>query len=430
MNKHANELTQQLTLSGNQSRWLQVGQLLDGTSPEPILDAHIVFNADGILYVGKEAPCQQRTAEKTKPDLVLPQHTLLPGLIEAHAHLFLQGGELNAETRKSYLQQSPGELLALAKPRLDQLLQFGVIAVRDAGDKDHVGLALSKNYRERDPNQPASPYIDSPGAAIHHQGRYGSFMGSVLENHDSAADCVASRVADGADRIKLIPTSIINFKKGLVTAKPQMNTEELVDFVQAAKTHGKQTFAHASGDVGIDHVIDAQIDTVEHGFFIRPDQLDRMLEKNIAWVPTFAPVQKQIDHVKIMGWDSECLDNLKKIIANHQVSLAYANQIGVTIIAGSDAGSYGVPHGAGFLYELELMQGAGLSSIEVINSATGNSSDRLDFHESFGRLKEGYKSRMILTAHRPQENVSDLSKEQLCLFDGKVIPSNFEVQSM
>ena len=424
------ELAQQLTLTGSQKLWLQVGQLLDGTSPQPIQDAHVVFNADGIIYVGKEAPHQQLTAEKTKPDIVLPDHTLLPGLIEAHAHLFLQGGELDAAIRKSYLQQSPEELLALAKPRLERLLQFGIIAVRDAGDKDGVGLALSKAYRERGASHPASAYIDSPGAAIHHQGRYGSFMGSVLENHDSAADCVASRVADGADRIKLIPTSIINFKKGLVTAKPQMNTEELLDFVQAARAHGKQTFAHASGDVGIDHVIDAGIDTVEHGFFIRPDQLDRMLEKNIAWVPTFAPVQKQIDHATIMGWDSECLSNLKTIIANHQVSLRYASQIGVIIIAGSDAGSYGVAHGNGLLYELELMQDAGLSPIEVINSATGNSSDRLDFHESFGRLKEGYKSRMILTQHHPQDNVSDLRKNQLCLFDGQVITSSGVTHSM
>jgi imidazolonepropionase-like amidohydrolase len=430
MNMNTTELAQQLTLIGSQKLWLQVGQLLDGTSPQPIPHAHVVFNAEGIIYVGKEAPNQQLTDNKIKPDIVLPEHTLLPGLIEAHAHLFLQGGELDAAIRKPYLQQSPEELLALAKPRLERLLQFGIIAVRDAGDKDGVGLALSKAYRERGPSQPASAYIDSPGAAIHHQGRYGSFMGSVLENHDSAADCVASRVADGADRIKLIPTSIINFKKGLVTAKPQMDTEELVDFVKAAEIHGKQTFAHASGDVGIDHVIDAGIDTVEHGFFIRPDQLDRMLEKNIAWVPTFAPVQKQIDHATIMGWDSECLSNLKTIIANHQVSLRYANQIGVTVIAGSDAGSYGVAHGNGLLDELELMQDAGLSPIEVINSATGNSSDRLDFHESFGRLKEGYKSRMILTRHHPQDNVSDLRKDQLCLFDGQVITSSSVTSSM
>ncbi len=58
------------------------------------------------------------------------------------------------------------------------------------------------------------PYIDSPGAAIHHKGRYGSFMAEPIENFPTAAECVAARVEAGADRIKLIPTGIINFKHG------------------------------------------------------------------------------------------------------------------------------------------------------------------------------------------------------------------------
>ena len=61
------------------------------------------------------------------------------------------------------------------------------------------------------------PYIDSPGAAIHHRGRYGSFMAEPLEEYGSPAECVEARIRAGADRIKLIPTGIIDFKKGTVT---------------------------------------------------------------------------------------------------------------------------------------------------------------------------------------------------------------------
>jgi imidazolonepropionase-like amidohydrolase len=416
--------TESLACSGNTTRWLQVGTLIDGESETPITNGHVVFNAESILHAGADAPPPDLVDGRSVPDLILPDHTLLPGLIEAHAHLFLRGGELDIDKRKSYLSQSPDELLVQAQRRIAALLHSGIIAIRDAGDKDGVGLALSKAYRERKKGDPLMPYIDSPGAAIHHRGRYGSFMGSVIEDHASAADCVAARVADGADRIKLIPTSIINFKKGMVTAKPQMDAQRLRDLADAAKHHGRQTFAHASGDEGIDHVIEAGIDTVEHGYFIRPDQLDLMAEKNIAWVPTFAPVQKQIDHAELMGWDDDCLTNLKNIIENHQKSLLYADQIGVTIIAGSDAGSHGVSHGDDFIYELELMEQAGLDPIKVINTATGNSANRLNFSEPFGRINAGGKSRMILTAHRPQDTVSNLRKNQLCLFDGHVIPTS------
>ena len=80
------------------------------------------------------------------------------------------------------------------------------------------------------------PYVDSPGAAIHHKGRYGSFMADPIENHASLRACVESRIKAGADRIKLIPTGIINFKKGAVTTEPQMTTEEILKLVAAAKS--------------------------------------------------------------------------------------------------------------------------------------------------------------------------------------------------
>ena len=256
-----------------------------------------------------------------EPDLDLPDHTLLPGLIEAHAHLFLEGGELNLEKRSAYLKQTPDALLQAATARLEKLLRLGIIAVRDAGDKDGVGLALSKLYSSRrreeadSSNQPAGeirlltsaatsplmPYIDSPGAAIHHRGRYGSFMAEPIENFTSPRACVEARVKAGADRIKLIPTGIINFKAGAVTTEPQMSTEEVSEIVQAAKSFGKQTFAHASGDNGIERAIDGGVDSIEHGFFMRDDQLARLRDRQIAWVPTFAPVQEQVDHADADG---------------------------------------------------------------------------------------------------------------------------------
>ena len=160
------------------------------------------------------------------------------------------------------------------------------------------------------------PYVDSPGAAIHHRGRYGSFMAEPIEDFASTPrQCVEARVKAGADRIKLIPTGIINFKKGAVTAEPQMTTEELPEFVAAAKiVRPSRRFAHASGDAGIDRAIDGGVDSIEHGFFVRDDQLAKMRDRQIAWVPTFAPVQEQVDHADRMGWDAEVVANLKNIL--------------------------------------------------------------------------------------------------------------------
>jgi imidazolonepropionase-like amidohydrolase len=300
-----------------------------------------------------------------------------------------------------------------------------------------VGLALSKLYKEGRPSSagvpPASwqtgqartpallmPYIESPGAAIHHRGRYGSFMADAIENHASLHAVVASRVAAGAGRIKLIPTGIINFKQAAVTSEPQMTTDEVAQLVAAAKSFDRQTFAHASGDLGIDRAIDGGVDSIEHGFFLRDDQLAKLRDRRTAWVPTFAPVQKQIDHAATMKWDPDIVTNLRGILDRHAASLTKAHALGVLIVAGSDAGSYGVAHGVDFLYELELMERAGLPSIAVLNAATGVSSDRFAYQEKLGRIAPGYRSRFILTRHPPLETVSNLRKARTIVLDGEV----------
>jgi imidazolonepropionase-like amidohydrolase len=401
--------------------WLRVGTLLDGVSTRPLRKVNVVYDAKQILFVGGTEslpPAEVLNPGQRVPDWEGLEWTLLPGLIEAHAHLFLEGGELNLEKRAAYLKQSSAELLQAAKGRLEKLVRLGIIGVRDAGDKDGVGLALSRLCESA--TRPVMPYLDSPGAAIHHAGRYGSFMGEALEKYASARECVEGRVKAGADRIKLIPTGIINFKQGAVTTEPQMTTEEISELVAAAKAFGKQTFAHASGDTGIERVVEGGVDSVEHGFFIREDQLARMRDRHIAWVPTFAPVQEQVDHAALMGWDDAIVSNLQRILDRHATSLVKAHELGVQIIAGSDAGSCGVAHGIGFLRELELMERAGLPSLAVVNAATGNSAKRLGYKEKFGRIEPGNMSRFILTRHAPLESVVNLAKSRTVVFDGVV----------
>ena len=405
--------------------WLHVGTVLDGTSTAPMRDTHVVYDATTIRFVGRDGrtpPREFLRDDQTAPDFDAPDFTLLPGLTDAHAHLFLEGGELNLDRRAAYLKQTPAELLQAARARLEQLVRLGVIAVRDAGDKDGVGLALSKLSKTDE--RPLMPYVEGPGAAIHHRGRYGSFMGAPLEDFPSPRACVEDRVRAGADRIKLIPTGIINFKQGAVTTEPQMTTAEVSELVAAATSFGKQTFAHASGDTGIDRVIAGGVDSVEHGFFIRDDQLALMRDRHIAWVPTFAPVQEQVDHADLMGWDAPVVANLQRILDAHAASLVRAHALGVAIVAGSDAGSVGVAHGFGLLSELELMEHAGLPSLAVLNAATGTGANRLAYREKFGRIGPGWLSRFILTRHSPLETVTNLRRPRTIVFDGQVFETD------
>lgn len=408
--------------------WLRVGTLLDGVSATPQRDAHVVYDSRQILFAGEATPPRHLVQdEQATPDAHWPEHTLLPGLIDAHTHLFLEGGELDPGRRAAHLRQSPAEVLEQAQGRLEKLVRLGIAGVRDAGDKDGVGLALSRLGSSSD--RPPMPYVDSPGAAIHRRGRYGGFMAEAMEDCGSPQECVAARVRSGSDRIKLIATGIINFSQGTLTSEPQMTADEIRAFVAAAAGLGRQTFAHASGDAGIERVIEGGVDSVEHGYFVRPDQLTNMRDRQIAWTPTFAPLQKQIDHADHVGWEAKAVANLHRILEAHGASLLEAHRLGVAVLAGSDAGSYGVPHGLGLLDELEAMERIGLPPIAVIHAATGAASQRLAFRENFGQIQPGYLPRFLVTRHSPLTTVTNLRKPLVVVFDGQVFERGTEVDA-
>ncbi len=398
-------------------RWIVVGKLLDAANHRVLTNAHLIYNSSNILYVGNEQPTAAVTGGRLTPDLILADFTALPGLIEGHSHTFLEGAELAAEKRGIYQKQDPATLYQLAAARLQVLARLGIIAMRDGGDKDGVGLRLSRDtVPDRCPAFTARVF--SPGAGIHRLGRYGGFFSTPVEDHLSIESCVQARVAEGADHIKIVPTGIINFAKGAVTAKPQFEVGEIQQFRQAAHANRRHLMAHASGEIGVGHAIDGGVDTLEHGFFISSDQLAKMRDKDIAWVPTFTPVQEQVDHSDIMGWDAPTLDHLRRILDNHARSLQQALALGVTVLVGSDSGSCGVAHGTGLLYEMELLEMAGMPTLDILCQATRGNSLRLIGGDHFGSLEAGFRPRFILTATDPLASVRNLQHERLVVFDG------------
>ncbi|MGD0464423.1 MAG: amidohydrolase family protein [Tepidisphaeraceae bacterium] len=426
------KLDQVALLSRSRPVWLRVGRLIDGVSDRPLPSADIVFDAGQIRFVAADgkAPSRQDLIEgQNAPDAILPNATLLPCLIEAHAHCFLEGTPIGTQERELYLKNPPQWMLSRAQARWPKIVQCGIGAVRDAGDRYGVGLALAAECKTHRGKMAATPWIDSPGPAIYHRGRYGSFMGEPIEDFASPADCVAARVAAGADRIKLLVSGIIDFKVGQVTVPPQMPAAEVADLVRAAASHGLQTFAHASGTQGIENSIAGGVTTVEHGFFITQDQLARMRDRQIAWVPTLAPVQLQIDRAADLRWDDQVVSHLKRIIESHQQMLRQAHAMRVKVIAGSDSGSCGVPHGTGFLEELCQMERAGMPPMAVLRACTGVSASTLNFAEPIGQISPGFRSRFIITHHDPLETVANLQKDKIILFDGAAIQCNGDLNT-
>jgi imidazolonepropionase-like amidohydrolase len=309
-------------------------------------------------------------------------------------------------------------LLVRAEARLERLLRLGIVAVRDAGDRNGVGLALAA--RSRGPRRGLMPLVESPGAALHRRARYGAFMGRAIEEFTSIEAAVNARIAAGARHLKLLATGIINFEQGAVTTRPQMTAEELTRAVKVARARRRQVMVHCSGHDGVAHCLAAGVDTIEHGFFADDEQLAQMRDRQMAWVPTFAPVRFQLDRADILGWSTTARSHLRQILDDHAARLRKALELGVNVIAGSDAGSHGVPHGHGLFRELELMEEGGASTLAVLRSATGASS-RLHLSEPVGRLTRGSPARFLLTDAPVLQGVRHLRQPCLVFVDGQVL---------
>jgi imidazolonepropionase-like amidohydrolase len=333
----------------------------------------------------------------------------------------MAGAPMDPKTREADRSLPAGEVIARGLMRLWKSAALGIAGVRDAGDARGVNLALRRLYLERAEDAPPTAYLDAAGAAVHRRGRYGAFYGTAFEEAGGSAACAEDRCARGADRLKLVVSDIIDFKKGAVTKPPQFSAAEVAELVAEGARRGLPTLAHASGAEGVDHAIEGGVATVEHGFFVTDDQISRMRDRAIAWTPTFAPVQVQIDRAAEMGWSPAVVDGLRRIIDGHAASLRLALKRGVAILAGSDAGSCGVPHALGLLTELELLERAGASPAAALAAATGRAAAALGLKEPLGRIAPGYRSRMILTRHDPLRTVAHLRRDRLVIFDGAVL---------
>jgi len=291
---------------------------------------------------------------------------LMTGFVEAHAHMFLDGALVDVEARNVRLAATHGDMLATARDNLGKCTRAGVTVVRDAGDRYGVNHALRDELAER---EDAPIALRSPGAALKRAKRYGAFIGADVADDGDLRSTVAERCR-GSDDIKIILTGIVDFTEACVKGAPQFDVDELTLIVAEAHARGRKTFVHCSGAAGLAVAAAASVDSIEHGHFMTRDALAQMAAKQIAWVPAFASVHFQRTEPGHAGWDRATVANLSRILEDHATHVALAHDLGVPVLAGSDAGSPGVEHGTGLIDELLHLRRAGLPMTAILRAAT------------------------------------------------------------
>jgi imidazolonepropionase-like amidohydrolase len=326
---------------------------------------------------------------------------LMPGLVDAHVHLFLDGKPTDGPTRSAHLKKPLEDLTEAARQSARQSLACGVTLVRDAGDRHGI------NHRVRD--EAASEYglarVRSGGLGVKRPKRYGAFMAMDVEDAEGIRNSVRKLAAD-SDEIKLILTGIIDFDAGAVTDEPQFDLESARLVVETAKVHGRKTFAHCSGEKGLAIAARAGVGSIEHGFFMSRETLAIMRDNQVAWTPTFCPVHFQWAQPQAVGWSDNTVGNLRRILDQHAEHLRLADEIGVTLLMGTDAGSMGVEHGYAMFEEIDRYLGAGLSLEKTL--ATATSTARRHFGLANVKLASGTPFEAVLLDRSPFDDIRAL----------------------
>lgn len=336
---------------------------------------------------------------------------LMPGLVESHAHLFLDGHEEDTARRAAHMEAGREVFLTTGRRNLERLRASGVTLVRDCGDRWGVNHALRAETAGT-----ALPIVRSAGVAIRRKGRYGSFMAEEVV--DAAGAAAAARARADSDDIKVVMTGIIDFAAAAVKGGPQFSLDELSAITAVARELGKPTVAHCSGREGIDIAVRAGIGSIEHGFFLDPELLEAMAARGTGWTPTWIPVAWVRDHPSACGVGADGVAGLGRILDQHRANLLVAHRRGVVLLAGSDAGSLGVRHGDGLHDDLAAYVDAGVPLAAVLRAAT--SAPRQAWGMPGGRIAVGQPADLAAFTASPVAGLGHLRRAVATLVGGRL----------
>jgi imidazolonepropionase-like amidohydrolase len=382
--------------------------LIDGTGAPPVTGRAVVVEDGRIAAVVGEREGPAGTT------LRLDGLTLLPGLINCHVHLCFNG---EADPAATMLRESYPMTVIRAVQRARINVEAGVTTVRDLGGRDYAELAVRDAIRQ---GLIPGPRTLVAGRGICITGGHGWHMiGREADGPDEVRKAVREQIKAGADVIKLFATGGV-MTPGVEPNAAQLTLDEVRAAIEEARKAGRRTAAHAQGTDGIANCVEAGITTIEHGVFLTEALCARMARDGVALVPTLiAP------HAIAAGGVASGIPDfaVRKSLAvrdRHTESFRMALRLGVTIAAGTDAGTPLNPHGS-MVPELELMVKAGLPPLAAVQAATSTAARVLGLEGETGRVAPGLAADLLAVAGNPADRIQALDEVRLVIAQGRTI---------
>ncbi len=393
---------------------LKNARLIDGTGAAPVTGATIVLDGNRIAAVESRNESDFPAGTEV---IDCAGMTVLPGLIDCHDHMANHKYALAHRWRLDE-PQSTRHLRTAAV--LKQTLAAGYTCVRDAAGLDAGFKRAIEEGLIEGPRLVLSLSIISPiggiGDAVSPSGLPlddcccipGDPLvpASVVTSAADVRDVVRKMVRAGADVIKCATTGGASSRPGHGPRDGAFNLDEMQALVDEAQALDRRVMCHALGGRGLDIAIEAGVNSIEHGSYLdeNPRHLERMAERGIFFVPTLLVYEyhrkSPQPHVK---------ERAAALYEHHIASIRRALEIGVKVVAGTDAGGHGHPANAG---ELECLVRAGMTPMQALQAATGWAAECLGQEADLGTVRAGKLADIVVVAGDPLADISVLRDPQ------------------
>ncbi len=402
---------------------IRAGVLIDGVSAAPRRDVIITVRGNSIIDVsdGVAVP-SNLPANATFIDL--SRATVLPGLIDAHTHIFLQGedpaeGGYDIQLLKYPLAFRAARATVSARRALEQGFTtlrdmetegagYGDVGIKMAIEGGYIpGPRLFVSTRAISttggyPLEGYAPEIEVPKGV------------QIIDGPIEARKAARQQLDHGADWIKVYMThrSWVG-KNGDLMSQPTLTVEELRAIVDETHGWGKKVACHAYGGEGLQRALDGGCDSIEHGLVLTDAQIAQMIRQGTWLCATLSPYY--------MDWapaDTAAGQRDRRRASDHEVSFRKALKANVKIAFGTDMG--GIPWSEPIAQEFARMVELGMTPMQAIQSATSRAAELLEMKGRLGVIAPGAYADVVAFAGDPLADVRILENVGFVMKDGKV----------
>ena len=412
---------QQAAPSSAQITVIRAGTLIDGKSDKPRRDQVILIRANRIESVS-DAGGAKIPANVTVIDL--SKDTVLPGMIDSHTHIFLQGedpaqGGYDANILTAPLALRAARATVAARRALEQGFTtlrdletegagYGDVGIKQAIEGGYIpgprllvatrAISTTGGY----PLEGYAPELEMPKGA------------QIVDGPVEARKAAREQLDHGADWIKVYMThrSWVG-KNGELVSQPTLTVEELRAIVDETHGWGKKVACHAYGGIGLQRALDGGCDSIEHGLDISDAQIAQMLKQGTWYVPTLS-----VYYTDWAAADTAAGQRDRLRASAHEVSFKKALKAGVKIVFGTDMG--GIPWTEPIAQEFSRMVDFGMLPIDAIQSATWRAAVMLDMEGKIGVVAPGAYADIVAVSGDPLHDIKALERVQFVMKDGQV----------